>query len=93
MKALAKVKNIHAENINSTDLETLRRAANEGMQLYTEHENNIAAKVKIKDFAPVENLDFNEWAYDQLVSIATLCNQICDKYHTLHFNTNHFNAY
>ena len=79
--------------LKSQDLNEVLNAVNNVVEIYKSHASEVENKCKIKDFSPVEGIDFNIWAYTQQIRIESLYHDLKSKYHDLHFDKYQFNAY
>ncbi len=93
MKKLAEVKEIFESVKDSQNKAELTEAHNKMVDIRHAHSLEIGKKVESEDFADVDGVDFNEWAYDQNYEIDELIIETMNLISALNWEQNGFNVY
>jgi|688.fasta_scaffold1400753_1 hypothetical protein len=79
--------------LKSDNINEVLQAVNDVVSIYELHKIEVDNKCSIKDFNPVNDVDFNVWAYTQMYKIEAIYKDLLSKYYDLHFDKYQFNAY
>jgi hypothetical protein len=79
--------------LKSDNINEVLQAVNNVVLIYELHKIEVDNKCNIKDFNPVNDVDFNVWAYTQMYKIEAIYKDLLSKYYDLHFDKYQFNAY
>ena len=81
------------KSLKSNNINEVLQAVNDVVSIYEWHKIEVEKKCSIKDFNPVNDVDFNVWAYTQMYKIEAIYKDLLSKYYDLHFDKYQFNAY
>jgi hypothetical protein len=79
--------------LKSNNINEVLQAVNDVVSIYELHKIEVDNKCNIKDFNPINDVDFNVWAYTQMYKIEAIYKDLLSKYYDLHFDKYQFNAY
>jgi hypothetical protein len=77
----------------SKSLNEIQEASEKAFEIYEAHAAKVAALITDQNFEPVEGVDFNHWAHDQLDTLIKGLDKIKDLWYDLHYDLKGFNVY